>query len=74
MLPLVERDCCDWMLPLVERNIRSGLPLVEFVDQSFPLVDSGDQGPMDISNHIFFSIVERDGWRVLHVCLTYQHY
>ena len=55
------------MLPLVERNLHQGLPLVESGDQILPLVESGNQGPMDPSEHVCLPIVERDGWKVLHV-------
>ena len=72
MLPLVERDCHQWMLPLVEINGDQGVPIVDSGDQSLPLVDSGYQGPMHPSEHVCLSLVERDGWIVLNVWLTYQ--
>ena len=59
---LVERDFHHWMLPLVERNVHQILTLVE----------SGDQGPMDPTDHVCLPLVDMDGWKVLHVWLTYQ--
>ena len=47
MLLLVERYCYHWMLPLLERNVHQGLPIVYSGDHNLPLVDSGEQGPMD---------------------------
>ena len=42
MLPLVERDFYHWILPLVERNVHQGIPLVVSGNQIFPLVESGN--------------------------------
>ena len=60
------------MLPLVDINVHQGLPLVESGDQSLHLFDSGNQGPMDPSKHVFLPLLDRDGWKVLHVWLPYQ--
>ena len=58
-IPLVDRECSHWMIPLVEKNVHQVgmlplverechhwmLPLVERnVHQGITLVDSGDQG------------------------------
>ena len=72
MIPLVESYCHHLMLPLVEMNVHHSIPLVESGYQSLPLVDSGKQGPMDPSEHVCLPLVERYGWKVLHVWLTYQ--
>ena len=72
MLLLVERDCHHWVIPLLERNVHQGLHLVDSNDQSIPLVESGDQGPMNPSEHICLPLVERDGWKVLNVWLPFQ--
>ena len=47
IIPLSDRDCYHWMLPLLERNVHQGLPIVYSGDHNLPLVDSGEQGPMD---------------------------
>ena len=73
MLPLVERYFHHWMLTLVERNFRQVLPIVDSGYQSLPLVDSGDQMPMDPSKQFFIPLVDRYGWKVLRVWLTYQY-
>ena len=59
MIPIVERECHHWMLPIVERNVHQVgmLPLVERkcnhwmltlveinVHQGIPIVESGEQG------------------------------
>ena len=61
MPPLVETDFHQWMIPLVKRNLHQGLPLVESVDHSLPMVESGDQGPMDPIEHVCLPIVDRYG-------------
>ena len=70
--PIIDRICHHWMIPLVEINVHHGLPLVDSGDQRICLVKSGDQGPMDPSNHIFLPLVERDRWKVMHVLMPYQ--
>ena len=72
ILPLVERDFHHWRIPLVEINVHQCLPIVESDDQILPLVEIGNQGPMDPRKHTCLSLVERDGWKVLHVWLPYQ--
>ena len=72
ILTLVESYFHHWILPLVERNVYQGLTLVEIGNQSLPLVESGDQGPMDPSEHVCIPLVERYWWKLLHVCLPYK--
>ena len=73
MLPMVERDFHHWMLTLVERNFQQVLPIVDSGYQSLPLFDNGYQMPMDPSEQVCIPLVDRYGWKVLCVWLTYQY-
>ena len=72
MLPLVYGCFHHCMFPLVEINVHKDLPLVESDNHSLPLVNIGNQEQMDPSEHVCLPLVERYGWKVLHVWLTYQ--
>ena len=72
MPSLVERDCHHWMFTIVERNLQKGIPIIESGEYILPLFESGEQEPMDPSNNILLPLVDRYGWKVLHVWLPHQ--